>query len=422
MSRSVPNAMNVAAQPLTHPDRAFSVEQLLAKPKVQEAFEYFEGCEEEITREQMAICSIPAPPFNELVRAQYLRERFIETGLQDTVIDEEGNCIAVRSGDAQKPLVVVSAHLDTVFPASTDFLVRRVGNKLFGPGVSDDGCGLAALIALTRVFQSLQISTSGSLLFVGSVGEEGEGNLRGVQHLCTKGKWAGKIDAFISFDGPGVEYITNRALASRRYRIRARGAGGHSWADFGTANPVQALGRAIAKLATYPTHMHPRTTFNVARIVGGTSVNAIPTEALMDVDLRSATDEGLVRLDAFFRRAIQEATDDENSAARKDSRPLNMAVDLIGERPGGETPESSGLVQLALEATRMLGFKPQLEQASTDSNLPMSLGIPAITLGAGGTSANSHTLEEWYDATNRVAGLKRALLVILGSAGIGEIS
>ena len=422
MDRLVSNAMDAAARPFTHLIPALSVEKTLATHEVQQAFAYLEDCEEEITNEQVAICSIPASPFNESARAQYLKNKFIEDGFQETDVDEEGNCIAFRAGNSGKPLVVVSAHLDTVFPSNTDFRVRRIGNRLVGPGTSDDGCGLAAVIALGRVLQALGVSTIGSLLFVGSVGEEGEGNLRGVRHLFTKGRWAGSIDAFISFDGPGVECITNRALASRRYRVMVRGAGGHSWADFGTANPVHALGRAVAKLASYPAPLQPRTTFNVARIIGGTSVNAIPVEASMDVDLRSATHDGLVQLDAFFRRSLQEATDEENAAARKDTRLLELAVDLIGERPGGETPPDSTLVEFAGRATRILGIKPQLDQASTDANLPMSLGIPAITLGAGGNSANSHTLDEWYDPTDRLTALKRALLLILALVGISRES
>lgn len=315
------------------------------------------------------------------------------------------------------PLMVVSAHLDTVFSKDADFTVIRRDNKLFAPGIADDGCGLAALIALARVIQNERIPLEGSLLFVGTVGEEGEGNLRGVRYLFTKGRWAAKIDAFLSFDGPGVDRITNRALGSRRYKVELTGAGGHSWGDFGVPNPVHALGRAVSRLASYPAPKDPRTTFNVGRIEGGTSVNAIPGRAFMEVDLRSAAEAELQRLDAFFRRAVRDAIDEENGKRRAGEALLKLKLDLMGERPTGETPADSPLVEIAVEATKLLGFEPRLDQSSTDSNLPISLGIPAITLGAGGTSGASHTLDEWYDPRDRDKGLKRGLLVAIGIVG-----
>jgi acetylornithine deacetylase/succinyl-diaminopimelate desuccinylase-like protein len=312
----------------------------------------------------------------------------------------------------------VSAHLDTVFTAETDFTVIRRGGKLFAPGIADDGCGLAAMIAIAQAIRNERIPIEGSILFVGTVGEEGEGNLRGVRHLFTKGRWASQIDAFLSFDGPGLDRITNRALGSHRYRVEITGPGGHSWGDFGLPNPVHAIGRAISRLAGYPAPKEPRTTFNVGRIEGGTSVNSIPSHASMEVDLRSAAERELQRLDAFFRRAMREAVDEENATRRTGDPPLNLKVDLIGERPTGETPADSPLVEVALEATRVLGITPRLDQSSTDSNLPISLGIPAITLGAGGSSGASHSLDEWYDPRERDLGLKRGLLVILGIVGI----
>lgn len=387
----------------------------MSSPAVERALRFFETNADAITEEQIRICSIPASPFGEQERAEYLSEKFRELGLAEVEIDEEGNCLGLIRGVSQSPLVVVSAHLDTVFSKDADFTVVRRENRLFAPGIADDGCGLAALIALGQVIQKERFPLEGSLLFVGTVGEEGEGNLRGVRHLCTKGRWASHVDAFLSFDGPGVDRITNRALGSRRYRVEFSGPGGHSWGDFGMPNPVHAIGRAISRLAGYPAPRDPRTTFNVGRIEGGTSVNAIPGSATMEVDLRSAAQAELQRLDAFFRRAMRDAADEENARRRAGDPLLKLKVNLIGERPMGETPTDSPLVELALEATRMLGFEPRLDQASTDSNLPISLGIPAITLGAGGTSGCSHTLDEWYDPRDRDKGLKRALLVILGS-------
>ena len=396
-----------------------AVAKLISSPAVDSAFRFFETNADAITEEQIRICSIPASPFGEQERAEYLSQRFRELGLTDVEIDEEGNCLGLIKGASLSPLLVVSAHLDTVFSKDADFTVFRRDGKLFAPGIADDGCGLAALITLAHAIQKEQIPLEGSLLFVGTVGEEGEGNLRGVRHLFTKGRWASQVDAFLSFDGPGVDRITNRALGSRRYRIEVNGPGGHSWGDFGVPNPVHAIGRAISRLAGYPVPKDPRTTFNVGRVEGGTSVNAIPGSAAMEVDLRSAAQSELQRLDAFFRRAMRDAADEENARRRAGDPLLKLKVNLIGERPTGETPTDSPIVEIALEATRMLGFEPRLDQSSTDSNLPISLGIPAITLGAGGTSGFSHTLDEWYDPRDRDKGLKRGLLVVLGMVGHG---
>ena len=392
-----------------------TLRQLATLPDVEQALRFFETNAAAITEEQIRICSVPATPFAEHERAEFLASRFRELGLSDVSIDEEGNCLGLFAGRASSPLIVVSAHLDTVFAKGTDFTVRRDGERLWAPGIADDGCGLIALIAIIQALHAAQIELEGSILFVGTVGEEGEGNLRGVRHLFTKGSWAKrKVDAFLSFDGPGIDRITNRALGSRRYRVEVDGPGGHSWGDFGLPNPVHALGRAISRLAAYPVPKDPRTTFNVGSIEGGTSVNAIPSHAAMEVDLRSAGDAELRRLDAFFRRAIKEATEEENAIRRPGDPLLKVQLNLIGERPSGETPSDSRLVKLAIEATRFLGFEPRLDQSSTDANLPISLGIPAITLGAGGTSGGSHTLAEWYDPRDRDKGLKRGLLVILG--------
>ena len=393
----------------------WTIRQLAALPQVELALRFFETNAAAITDEHIRICSVPATPFAEHERAEYHAEKFRELGLSEVTIDEEGNCLGLYGGSSATPLIVVSAHLDTVFEKGTDFTVRREGERLFAPGIADDGCGLIALVAIIQALRAAQIQTEGSILFAGTVGEEGEGNLRGVRHLLTCGPWAKRqIDAFLSFDGPGVDRITNRALGSRRYRVEFAGPGGHSWGDFGLPNPVHALGRAISRLAAYPVPKDPRTTFNVGNVEGGTSVNAIPSRAVMEVDLRSAADTELRRLDAFFRRAMKEATDEENGVRRPGDPPLKVQLDLIGERPSGETPADSPLVKLAIEATKLLGVEPRLDQSSTDSNLPISLGIPAITLGAGGTAGASHTLAEWYDPRDRDRGLKRALLVILG--------
>lgn len=390
----------------------------MSSPHVTRAFHFFQTNADAITEEHVRICSVPATPFGEQERAEYFSRKFKEIGLTEVEIDEEGNCLGLLKGSSTTPLLVVSAHLDTVFSKDTDFTVTRRDEKLFAPGIADDGCGLAALIALAEAIQKEQIPIEGSILFVGTVGEEGEGNLRGVRYLFTKGRWATQIDAFLSFDGPGLDRITNRALGSHRYRVEITGPGGHSWGDFGLPNPVHAVGRAVARLAGYPAPKEPRTTFNVGRIEGGTSINSIPSRASVEVDLRSAAERELQRLDAYFRRAMREAVEEENATRRAGDPPLNLQVDLIGERPTGETRADSPLVEIALEATRAFGVTPRLDQSSTDSNLPISLGIPAITLGAGGSSGSSHSLDEWYDPRERDLGLKRGLLVILGVVGI----
>lgn len=397
---------------------ALTIRRLMSSAEVARAFRFFETDAEAITDEHIRICSIPASPFGERERAVYLSEKFSSLGLSEVEIDDEGNCVGLIKGASRSPLMVVSAHLDTVFSRDTDFTVVRREHRLLAPGIADDGCGLAALVALAQAIQNEGIRTEGSILFVGTVGEEGEGNLRGVRYLLTRGRWAGKVDAFLSFDGPGVDRITNRALGSRRYRVEITGLGGHSWGDFGMPNPVHALGRAVSRLAAYPAPKEPRTTFNVGRIEGGTSINSIPRNATMEVDLRSASETELRRIDAFFRRAMKDAVEEENVKRRAGDPELKLRVDLIGERPTGETASDSPLVELAIESTRVLGFEPRLDQSSTDSNLPISLGIPAITLGAGGASGFSHTLDEWYEPLDRDKGLKRGLLVALGMAGI----
>ena len=392
---------------------------LLGSESVRRAFRLFEESAAEFDSEHAAICEVPAPPFGEEARAEFMREKFLACGLAGASIDAEGNCVALRRGRSERPLLVVSAHLDTVFPAGTDCAVTRDAlGRMRAPGVADDGCGLAALVALARALDECGIETEGSLLFVATVGEEGEGDLRGVRHLLTAGEWAGRVDAFISIDGPGLERITHAALASRRYRVTCRGAGGHSWGDFGVPNPVHALGRAVARLAAYPAPKRPRTTFNVGRIEGGSGVNVIPREAHMDVDLRSESGVELGRLDAFFRRAAREAAEDETYARRPGAPPLELEVKLIGDRPGGETSPEHSIVRLAAEATRAVGSRPYLDCSSTDSNIAISRGIPAVTIGAGGTSGSTHTLEEWYDPTGRDLGLKRALTLALGVAGL----
>jgi acetylornithine deacetylase/succinyl-diaminopimelate desuccinylase-like protein len=311
---------------------------------------------------------------------------------------------------------VLSAHLDTIFPPGTDCRVRREGARLHAPGIADDSVGLESLLAMARALDAGRVRTEGSILFLATVGEEGEGNLRGARHFFSDPDVAASVSAFISLDGPGVERVTHRALGSRRFAVTLTGPGGHSWGDFGIVNPVHALCRAVARFASYPVPSDPRTTFNVGHVSGGTSVNTIAQEATIRVDMRSTSRAELARLEAFLKQAVGEAVAEENRAHAPSGTTLEARFELIGDRPSGETPVEAPLVRTVLEASRALGIRPQLDCSSTDSNVPISLGIDAVTIGCGGTSANTHSTTEWYDPTGREAGLKRIVLILTALA------
>jgi tripeptide aminopeptidase len=393
---------------------------LVRNRAVAHAFSFIDSSAERFNAEHVRICEIPAPPFKERERGQYFAARFSELNLADVHTDSEGNVIGFYRGDYEEPLVVLSAHLDTVFPEGTDVRVRHSGKRLRAPGIADNGAGLAALIALVQALNAAQIGLKGTLAVAATVGEEGEGNLRGVRHLFNEGRLAGRVGSFVSFDGPGIECITHQALGSRRYRTTLEGPGGHSWGDFGVVNPVHALGRMVARLADYRAPAEPRTTYNVGRVEGGDSVNVIPDRATLDVDLRSASETELCRLEEFLLAAINQSVEEENALRAASGRRLEVKTTLIGNRPSGETPRNAALVQTAIEATRLLGIEPILNRASTDANIPISLGIPAITIGVGGWSGDAHRLSEWYEPTGRETGYRRALLIALAQTGLSE--
>jgi tripeptide aminopeptidase len=392
--------------------------ELMNNEQVKRAFDFIDASAHRFTSEHSRICEIPAPPFKEQERGRYFASRFAELGLSDVHTDSEGNVIGFYRGQSEGALLVLSAHLDTVFPEGTDVRVRRVGSRLCAPGIADDAAGLASLIGLVQSLNAAHIILQGTIAFVATVGEEGEGDLRGVRHLLSEGRLAGKVSGFISFDGSGVNYITHQALGSRRFRVKLEGPGGHSWGDFGVVNPVHALGLAIAKIASYRAPADPRTTYNIGRIEGGESVNVIPQMAAMDVDLRSASENELSKLEEFLLVAVNQAVLDENALRASSGQKLKSEIKLIGNRPSGETPRDAAIVRAALEASRALGINPVLNRASTDSNIPISMGIPAITLGVGGASGDSHRLTEWYDPVGRELGYKRALLLALAMMGI----
>lgn len=399
-------------------DEHLSVTRLLGAPSIQRAFHFIDEMRGELDQELVSICEIPAPPFKEKARAQEIARRFEEIGLQRVRSDELGNAIAERPGLSPEPRIVISAHIDTVFPEGTDVRVRRDGARFHAPGISDNTCGIVGLLALARSLRAANINTEATVCFVATVGEEGEGNLRGVRHLFTRGEFQGGVAAFISLDGPGLERITQRALGSRRYRVTMIGPGGHSWGDFGIVNPVHALGRAIARFASYPAPLAPRTSYNVGIIEGGSSVNAIPERATMVVDIRSVSSDEIEKLEAYLRRVVEIAAREENSLRSMSGTSLTCEFELVGDRPSGETPVNSRVVRAAIECSRALGIEPRLDCSSTDSNIPISLGIPAITLGVGGISGNCHSLTEWYEPTGRELGIKRLLLLTAALAGV----
>ncbi|MGD0842366.1 MAG: M20/M25/M40 family metallo-hydrolase [Candidatus Acidiferrales bacterium] len=375
----------------------------------------------ETTDEQARITEIPAPPFAESTRAAYLAKLLAAAGLR-VRIDSTGNVIGERAsaaGSGDNKIVLVTAHLDTVFPAGTNVKVRRDGVRLLAPGISDNGTGLATLVAVARALRDANVSTRETILLVADVGEEGEGNLRGVRALVQE--YRDRLGAVIALDGAATDYVATSALPSRRFDVIVTGPGGHSWSDFGVPNPIHALGRAITKLADTQVPTNPRTTFNVGRIEGGTSVNAIPERASMSIDLRSESDSELARLEREMRADVQSAVADEMAAARARglaAQPLAVEINLVGSRPGGELPENSPLLAALDAADRAVGNQSRRERVSTDANIPLSLGIPAISIGCGGAAGGAHTVEEWYDPTDRAMGLQRVLLTIVGAADL----
>jgi tripeptide aminopeptidase len=401
-------------------DESFQIANLARSRQIELAFQFINQMRDELDAELVRICEIPAPPFKEDARARDVMRRFEELGLAHVHSDEEGNVIAERRGLSSTPKVVVSAHLDTVFPEGTDVRVRRQGARFLAPGISDNSCGIVSLIALARALDAADVKTEGTIYFAATVGEEGEGNLRGARHMFTQGEFKSGVDAFISLDGPGLERITQRALGSRRYRVTVTGPGGHSWGDFGIVNPVHALGRAIARFASYAAPLSPRTSYNVGVIEGGSSVNAIPQRASMVVDVRSVSNDEIEKLEAYLHRVVEIAVREENSQRAISGTSLSFEFGQVGDRPSGETPPDSRLVRAAIECSRVLGIEPRLDCSSTDSNIPISLGIPAITIGAGGISSNCHSLTEWYEAAGRDLGLKRLLLLAVTLAGLGS--
>jgi acetylornithine deacetylase/succinyl-diaminopimelate desuccinylase-like protein len=399
------------------------------RPAVRDTLAFLERIEPETLDEQVRLCEIPAPPFEEKERAEYYRKKFVELGLQDVRIDREGNVHGVRPGRAAKPLLVFSAHLDTVFPPGTDTRVTRTGTLLKGPGIADDCRGLAVLLAVVRGLNEGKIATAGTVRFVGTVGEEGLGDLRGVRHLFEH-ELKGEITHFVSLDGTGLGAVDG-AVGSNRYRVTFRSAGGHSYGSFGLVNPIHALGRAVEKIARFEVPENPKTTFNVGRIEGGTSVNSIAQAASFEIDLRSVSADELDRVDAKFRAAVDAAVREENlfwaeraknPVARVTNRgsPITVEVESVGRRPTGKVNPDAPILQAVRRADAALGIKSSFGASSTDSNMPISLGIPAVTLRSGGDGTGNHALQEQFDSKDSHRGTQRAFLALLEIVGLAD--
>jgi tripeptide aminopeptidase len=401
------------------------VARLAERAEVRAAYAWFRFHEAEMADWQLELSRIPAPSLGEAARAAWLEQRFQELQLDETHTDEVGNVFGVLPG-ATRQFVALSAHLDTVFPAGTPLNIRQTGKRLYGPGVSDNGAGVTALLALAAVLQEAKLFPSCSILFVGNVGEEGEGNLCGMRHIFSAPRWKDSIRYSIILDGAGSDTIVAEALGSRRFEVIVRGPGGHSWSDFGAPNPILVLARTLQGFAQTPIPSTPKTTFNVGVIRGGTSVNSIPESASMRVDIRSTSMAEMERLEAALRRALelairQEAGDAERrNPNQRRSSGLNHEVIPIGNRPAGELEPSARLMKVIRAVDGYLGNPAQIQRASTDANIPLSLGREAIAIGGGGAGGGAHTLQEWFDASGRELGLKRILLTVLALAGLEE--
>ena len=423
--RAVPALLLVTATPLLGQEARWveEVDALAARPPVAEAFRLVEALDPWSLELLIELTEIPAPPFMEEVRGRRFAELLLELGADSVWTDEVGNVIGLRRGTVGERTIGFGGHLDTVFPEGTDVTVRQRGDTLYAPGIGDDTRGLVVVLTALRAMEEAGIETRDDVLFVGVVGEEGLGDLRGMKHLYREGGLG--PDAWIDVDGGGISRTVSMGLGSYRYRITFEGPGGHSWGAFGLANPSHALARAVRHFqdaADTLTRRGPRTSYNVGRIGGGTSVNSIPFEAWMEVDMRSESPESLLRIERALLAAVERALEEEN-ALRRDGEALTVDVDKIGDRPSGEMDPSAPLVQRALATTAHFGEEGELARSSTDSNTPISLGVPAVTIGRGGVGGNGHAPDEWWINRDAHVAIQRALLLVVAEAGLaGPVS
>ena len=410
--------MPVRSLAAPHSSRHSQTSTLPANPQVRGALDWLAANISWVNDVQARLTAIPAPPFQEVARAAAVKPLLAEAGLS-VEIDKAGNVIGELRGVNEKEITIVAAHLDTVFPAGTDVKVHREGTRMSAPGISDNGAGLAALLALARAMHSAHLKPQRTVLFVADVGEEGEGNLRGMRALVEA--YRARLKAVVVLDGSGTDHVTTKALASRRLEALITGPGGHSWSDFGMPNPINALVRGSVRFINTKVPATPRTTFNIGQMEGGTSVNSVPHEARLKVDIRSESEDELARLEAALRESIAAGVRDEMESARDRSKgKLEWKVELLGSRPGGELKADSALLAALRAADDFVGNQSRVERSSTDANIPLSMGIDAIAIGAGGSGGGAHSLQEWYDSAGRELGLKRALLTVLGISGITE--
>jgi tripeptide aminopeptidase len=401
------------------------IARLAQLPVVRSIFAGFLSHESQFAKWQLELARIPAPPFGESVRAEWLEERFRELGLAGVHTDEVGNVFGIFP-KAGNEYVSLSAHIDTVFPAGTPLNVRQQGSRLFGPGVSDNGAGIAALLSIAAGVKASKLLLAMPVVFIANVGEEGEGDLRGMRHIFTQPRWKDSIRYSLVLDGAGSDTIVAEALGSRRFEVIVRGPGGHSWSDFGAPNPILVLARTIEAFAQTPVPVSPKTTFNIGVIRGGTSVNSIPESASMRVDIRSTSMPEMERLEASLRGELEMAVEEETRASeRRNPSPrrssgLSHEIVDIGNRPAGELAPDARLLRIIRAVDAHLGNVAQVQRASTDANIPLSLGREAVAIGGGGTGGGAHTLQEWFDATGRELGLKRILLTVLALAGMAD--
>lgn len=404
------------------------ITRLAGDPRVHQAFRWLHLQEQMVFGWQLEAVQIPAPPFGEQARGTWLAEKFRQIGLEDVTTDEVGNVIGmIRGSRPGGRCVLLSAHIDTVFPAGTPIAPAVEGQRLAAPGACDNGAGIAGMLAIAAALLDAGLPPACDIVFIGNVGEEGDGNLRGMRHIYQQAPFRENIEAHIVLDGAGENVAITQALGSQRYRVSISGPGGHSWTDAGMPNPIVLMSRAIAHLDDVSLPSVPRTTCNVGMIEGGTSVNAIPERAVASFDLRSTDTSQLIRLEVELHRAVEDTVLEANreSAARlaatgaflSEREEVSFAVEKIGDRPAGSLPDSARLLDLLYAADRQLGLRTETRIASTDANIPLSRGVPALTLGAGGNGGGIHTRSEWYDASGRELGLRRVLLLLIGVTG-----
>ena len=399
------------------------ISRVAALPAVRGAFADFLSHEAQLAEWQQQLAKIPAPPFGEQLRSEWMLERFLELGLEQVRTDEAANVFGIRPATGNR-YVALSAHIDTVFPAGTPLNVRQQGSRLYGPGVSDNAAGVVAMLGIAAAISRSRVRHTAPILFVANVGEEGEGDLRGMRHIFADRHWLDSIAFNLVLDGAGNDTIVAEALGSRRFEVIVRGPGGHSWSDFGTPNPIVVLARAIESFRQTPLPVSPKTTFNIGVIRGGTSVNSIPESASMRVDIRSTSTAEIERLERALRLGLETAVADETKGMSQSAkaRALGLSAEIvtIGNRPGGELPPEARILQVIRSVDAYLGNVAQVQRASTDANIPLSLGREAIAIGGGGTGGGAHTLQEWFDCTGRDFGLKRILLTLLALTGVSE--